>query len=1058
MTMKRKSIISLSLVSMACMTAMAHGAVSVPATGITVDFAAAPAGADFASVSVAAAAGDVTSVDALDADVTNSLAWPATATNWTANSIAVEPTASALNSQIRYAVNTARILTGPTGNKYSAFIGRFTNNAGASIESFGLTWAEGIAVASSGTGAVGTDPIAGLSVYYSRTGTTGSWVKVDGPHATDGDVGPTTITPASSISSNSDFYIAWVDDNGPGSTGSEGNYTIDNVTISDIATASSSITATVTNVTRSPGPDAADPNDDLIGFTLSVSRTGNAGTTWTISDVNLGNTGDYTEPKVYTGLDIALFAAQPHTLTGTVTDDSSGAKSEFSVTAPWASLTASANTFAVVAGNKFTANLNVAGTYLSTRWLINNPGTVFGLPADGDYGVDVATSEIDIPILPGGSATPVAQLGPFTVGDSLYLDAITPDLYLLPAMVIGRSTVPGKPADIVSNGRLISGDATNQITWGYDPSGPSLQMTDGDANGAGAAAKRISATYSLTDVVGPVQFSMKMIATDGSSGFEAPDTFAARLIYSDGGQELPPVNLVTAAHEAQAGFAGVVDGILSDDEIVSANTSNTFDFTALIPDDIQSVRIEIEAITDSTYTSERMVVQDILIAGPPTGIQVTNLTNVLRLENGPGSEDDAITFTAEVTGINASATWTSSSAITPNAGDYGTVSFTIPAPLTASPMIITFVDGTDPTLTGSVFVQFPGRAVIGQRDFGGGLTDVNNSLATASSARWVNDSAARTHTISTGVAAQPEVVLSEVLDLSAVGSVRFSATVTANDTSSGSNYEPTDRLKLELIIDGGLATESTVPLVGPYDVGDGASAVPFAMGAPLPNGAPDGWINGYNGTASTADGFAAAVDEYLAHIVRDEFNLNAQAAAESMTADLTFSHIVPEGASSVQLRLTSEGIQGTESVVLKDVLFTLSTGPVDSDSDGMYDDYEVANGLLPNNASDKLLDKDGDGQSNFNEFLAGTLAGDSTSTLKITNIVSGAPGTVNVTVASVAGKRYRLQESMDLGNGDTWADAAAPVQTATGAATSFNGVPVPFNGSASHFMRAKVVP
>jgi len=84
--------------------------------------------------------------------------------------------------------------------------------------------------------------------------------------------------------------------------------------------------------------------------------------------------------------------------------------------------------------------------------------------------------------------------------------------------------------------------------------------------------------------------------------------------------------------------------------------------------------------------------------------------------------------------------------------------------------------------------------------------------------------------------------------------------------------------------------------------------------------------------------------------------------------------------SSYQWQLSSGDGTKTVYVLFKDSAGNWMTSPVtdtitlrlDSDSDGMPDAWESANGLNPNNPADALSDSDGDGLSNYDEFLKGT--------------------------------------------------------------------------------------
>ena len=103
----------------------------------------------------------------------------------------------------------------------------------------------------------------------------------------------------------------------------------------------------------------------------------------------------------------------------------------------------------------------------------------------------------------------------------------------------------------------------------------------------------------------------------------------------------------------------------------------------------------------------------------------------------------------------------------------------------------------------------------------------------------------------------------------------------------------------------------------------------------------------------------------------------------------------------------------------------------DSDHDGLPDDWEAAHGLNSNNAADAQLDRDLDGMTNLQEYLAGTDPDNPRSSLKLDRIILAAGQTAAVLQFNAASnKTYRIQARNSLSSGE-WSTVAAIVARPT---------------------------
>jgi hypothetical protein len=795
------------------------------------------------------------------------------------------------------------------------------------------------------------------------------------------------------------------------------------------------ITGTASNSTRDTKNTPANAADDTISTNVTVTPEGTVSGNWIVagpaSSSLIGRTGAYNTPVAIANIPIAEFASG--TLDLVLADSAS----------------ATCTTTVKVVPQRIIASNNLLETNLplSTIGKINVPG----------WTIDDAARTLTMNN-PGGDGSR------YIVTSQVLSTAGQPDLQFSGNLEVVDTSSGNEIEDSFVAYLIINGNTAapvNLITR-YD-----LLTPDGNLSAEELAPVAGTYNYSLNYVIPASANSVQLVieginnstsevfTVSGLTVSQAPpglQAYAGPLVFDNNGTPNPADDSYSAPFYITPVNLGASTGWTSDSTPAAGlySAAKPVTFGPYAPFIANRTIVLSDALAPA-----RQATVNISLDLP--ALTITGPTNIIRVENGPGFGDDTVTFDFVITGSNGGPSWTSqNSGATPTTGAFGPVTFTLPAPLTPGTLTFDIADISYPLVTQSVSVDVPGRYAVGQSDLSGSLTDVNTDLATNPAVQWINDSVAKTLTLNNAGTAL-RVVRSETVDLTAQGEIFFSARLQVLDTSTGSNFEATDRFKAELIYTvGGIAT--TINLITPWDVGDGAPSTTGTTGGV--NGAPDGFLNGYNGAAGTdlenATVYATGAANYNAHKNRDEFNALNEDASVRLDNTFLLEAAIPANADDVTLVITGQGIAGSESVVLSTVLFSTSNTLGDSDSDGIPDDYEIANGLNPFDDGDRDLDFDHDGYSNLSEFLAGTAANNAKSFLGLREFTIG-NNRFSATWSSVPGKTYTIQSSLDL---ETWTPLGSDIPAAAtpSTATSSPLIPTQLPAAVQRYFRVLVKP
>jgi len=136
---------------------------------------------------------------------------------------------------------------------------------------------------------------------------------------------------------------------------------------------------------------------------------------------------------------------------------------------------------------------------------------------------------------------------------------------------------------------------------------------------------------------------------------------------------------------------------------------------------------------------------------------------------------------------------------------------------------------------------------------------------------------------------------------------------------------------------------------------------------------------------------------------------------------LTILNVQPDaGTNIVSYNVGITNLAGAAALSSNAVLTVLA----DSDSDGLPDEWEIANGLSVTNVSDATLDSDGDGATNAEEYLAGTDPNNPLDCLRLEYVRANDPNLWTVRFLGVSNRTYTLVGRGGFSSGDAWRPVA----------------------------------